>query len=167
MVPPPRYPLLRLHGVLGPRHRWRGRIVPRPPVPRRGCSPKVRTSATAPVRDEPREPPRREPSGDGQAAFVLRAAVLTSSLTESGVAERVARNILSIAHGERLEGGELYAPLSRLDWATLLKRTFAIHLRLCLRCRGRLLVRAVVTEPAAIAARLDILRRPRDPPAAA
>ena len=25
MVPPPRYPLLRLHGVLGPRHAWRAR----------------------------------------------------------------------------------------------------------------------------------------------
>jgi len=73
MVPPPRYPLLRLHGVLGPRHRWRGRIVPRPPIPRRDCSPKARTSATAPAHDEPREPPRPEPSGDGQAAFVLVA----------------------------------------------------------------------------------------------
>jgi hypothetical protein len=31
MVPPPRYPLLRLHGVLAPRHRWRARVVPRPP----------------------------------------------------------------------------------------------------------------------------------------
>ena len=31
MVPPPRYPLLRLHGVLAPRHPWRARVVPRPP----------------------------------------------------------------------------------------------------------------------------------------
>lgn len=165
MVPPPRYPLTRLHGVLGPRHRWRERIVPRPPVPRRGCSPKARSPAPPPARDEERKPPRREPSGDGQAAFVLRAAVLTSSLTESGVAERVAPNILSIAHWERLGDGELYAPLSRLDWATLLKRTFAIDIRVCLRCGGRLLVRAIVTEPAVIAARLAALRRSRDPPA--
>jgi hypothetical protein len=151
--------LYHTHGVLGARHRWRGRIVPRPPVARRACSPKTR--------DEPRAPPRREPSGDGQAAFVLRAAVLTSSLTESGVAERVAPNILSVAHWERLGDGELYAPLSRLDWATLLKRTFAVDVRVCARCGGPLLVRAVVTDPAAIAARLDALRRARDPPAAA
>lgn len=79
----------------------------------------------------------------------------------------VAPNVLSIAHWERFGGGELYAPLSRLDWATLLKRTFAIDLRVCPRCGGRLLVRALVTEPAAIAARLDALRRSRDPPDAA
>ena len=93
--------------------------------------------------------------------------MLTSSLTESGVAERVAPNILSIAHWERLGGGELYAPLSRVDWATLLKRTFSIDIRVCLRCGGPLRVRTLVIDPAAIAARLDALRRSRDPPAAA
>ena len=142
--------------------------MPRPPVAHQGCSAKPRASATAPPRAEAeRVPPRGATSGDGQAAFVLRAALPTSSLTESGVATQVAPNILSIAHWERLGGGELYAPLSRLDWATLLKRTFAIDLRGCLRRGGRLLVRAVVTEPAAIAARLAALRRSRDPPAAA
>jgi hypothetical protein len=32
----------------------------------------------------------------------------------------VAPNILSINHWDRLLGGELYAPLSRADWALLL-----------------------------------------------
>jgi hypothetical protein len=31
LVPPPRYPLLRFHGLLAPRHAWRSRVVPRPP----------------------------------------------------------------------------------------------------------------------------------------
>jgi hypothetical protein len=64
------------------------------------------------------------------------------------------------------ENGELYAPLSRLDWATLLKRSFAVDL-VCPRCGGRLGVRAVVTDAAAITARLKVLRRARDPPASA
>ena len=38
--------------------------------------------------------------------------VRTSSLVATGAASRVAPNILSIAHWERLLGGELYAPLS-------------------------------------------------------
>ena len=32
IVPPPRYPLLRVHGVLAP-HRWRASIVPQHPSP--------------------------------------------------------------------------------------------------------------------------------------
>jgi hypothetical protein len=32
IVPPPRYPLLRYHGVLGPRSSWRRDIVPKPPT---------------------------------------------------------------------------------------------------------------------------------------
>jgi hypothetical protein len=32
LVPPPRYPLLRYHGVLAPRSSWRRSVVPRPPI---------------------------------------------------------------------------------------------------------------------------------------
>jgi len=38
MVPPPRYPLFRLHGVLAPRHPWRARVVRRPPESYAGCT---------------------------------------------------------------------------------------------------------------------------------
>jgi hypothetical protein len=38
MVPPPRYPLLRLRGVLAPRHPWRARVVARPPDSHAGCT---------------------------------------------------------------------------------------------------------------------------------
>jgi hypothetical protein len=31
LVAPPRYPLLRFHGVFAARHAWRARVVPRPP----------------------------------------------------------------------------------------------------------------------------------------
>jgi hypothetical protein len=40
-------------------------------------------------------------------------------LTASGHAERVAPNILSLEHWERLEAGELYATTSRLAHAAL------------------------------------------------
>ena len=79
----------------------------------------------------------------------------------------MAPNILSIAHWERLLGGELYAPLSRLDWATLLRRTFDVDVKSCGACGGRMTVRAVVTDPASIAKLLGALRRPRAPPVAA
>jgi hypothetical protein len=31
LIPPPRYPLVRFHGVLGPRSAWRKDVVPKPP----------------------------------------------------------------------------------------------------------------------------------------
>ena len=120
------------------------------------------------------EPPSETPRalealapGDGRAAFVLDALVATSNLTTTGVAALGAPNVLSLTHWDRLLEGELYASSSRLDWRTLLKRTFDVDLRVCVRCGGRLTVRAVVTAPAAIAKRLAALRRPRAPPAAA
>jgi hypothetical protein len=85
----------------------------------------------------------------------------------TGAASQVAPNILSVAHWERLLGGELYAPLSRLDWATLLRRTFDVDVKSCGACGGRMTVRAVVTHPPSIAKLLRALRRPRAPPAAA
>jgi hypothetical protein len=107
-------------------------------------------------------------TGDGRAAFVLDApTITTASLTTTGAAQHVAPHVLSLAHWDRLLEGELYATSSRLYWRTLLKRTFEVDLRVCVGCGGRLTMRAVVTDPAAVRKMLDALRRPRAPPAAA
>ena len=175
IVPPPRYPLLRFHGVVAPRHRWRDRVVPRPPARAHVCKGKGKGKpselgpAETTLDATPTPPsPRALEAGDGRAALVLDAAsVATTTLTTTGAAELVAPNVLSIAHWHRILDGELYASSSRLDWRTLLKRTFEVDLRVCVRCGGRLTVRAVVTAPAAVAKMLAALRRPRAPPAAA
>jgi hypothetical protein len=93
--------------------------------------------------------------------------VPTRALVATGAAAHVAPNILSIAHWQRLLGGELYAPLSRVDWATLLRRTFDADVKRCAACEGRMTIRAVVTDAASIARLLAALRRSRDPPVAA
>ena len=59
--------------------------------------------------------------------------------------------------------GALYAPLSRVDWATLLRRTFDVDVTRRTGCAGRMTVRAVVTDPASIDRLLAALRRARDP----
>ena len=84
----------------------------------------------------------------------------------TGAALQVAPNILSIAHWDRLLGGALRAPLSRVNWATLLRRTFDVDVTRCTGCAGRMTVRAVVTAPASIDRLLAALRRARDPPVA-
>jgi hypothetical protein len=93
--------------------------------------------------------------------------VPASTLVATGAAAQVAPNILSVAQWERLLGGELYAPLSRVDWALLLRRTFEVDVKCCRTCGGRMTVRAVVTDPVSIARLLGALRRSRDPPVAA
>jgi len=182
MVPPPRYPLVRLHGVLAPRHRWRAHVVPRPPESYAGCTKSSSAKKSSPSAvDATAEPwaavvsriERTGPwpsvqSGTGEAALVATAEVVaTSTLLVTGAASRVAPNILSIAHWHRLLGGELYAPLSRVDWATLLRRTFDTDVKRCTGCGGRMTVRAIVTDAASIARLLGALRRSRDPPVAA
>jgi hypothetical protein len=78
---------------------------------------------------------------------------------------KIAPNILSLAHENRLLGGELYATTSRLDWATLLKRTFDTDIRVCVRCGGRLTVRRIVQDPDDVERVLAGLQRGRAPPA--
>ena len=47
LVPPPRYPLVRYHGVLAPHAAWRREIVPRPPM-----APTSRTGTVRSATDE-------------------------------------------------------------------------------------------------------------------
>jgi len=102
IVPPPRYPLLRFHGVLARRHRWRARIVPQPPSPAKAS--RVTARELVAGKNTPAEPRGASPSqaGDGRAVFRLEAveaveAVVTSSLTTTGKAEQVVPNVLCIA----------------------------------------------------------------------
>jgi hypothetical protein len=146
------------HGLVG-RHAWRARIVPQPPLATPSCEPAQSESQSRP----PREP---EPTKGGRVALAVSEALPTTALTESGHAQRAGPNILSVAHWRRLLGGELYAQSSRVDWATLLKRTWGTDVRVCVLCGGRLVVRAVVTDSHAVQKILCALQRSRDPPLA-
>jgi hypothetical protein len=106
-------------------------------------------------------------AGYGRAVLRITEPVPTAELTASGHAERIGPNVLSFAHWQRLLEGQLYASTSRVDWATLLRRTFDVDIRRCARCDGPVRVRAVVTDADAIQKLLAVLRRPRDPPPAA
>jgi hypothetical protein len=95
-------------------------------------------------------------------------AVFAQTLAaQSDAVEVVAPNVLSLAHWARLRDGELYAAQPRVDWATLLRRTFDCDVKKCAMCDGRLEVRAVVTAPASTAKILASLARTRAPPRAA
>ena len=146
-------------------------VTARPPKRRRRIEPIARACAPAKHehgarKPEPNAKRKRDEraTGDPSAALRITDAVPTAELTASGDALRVGPNVLSIVHWARLLDGQLYAKAARVDWATLLRRTFDVDISRCARCHGPLRVRAVVTDPASVQRLLAALRRPRAPP---
>jgi hypothetical protein len=69
-----------------------------------------------------------------------------------------------VKHWNRLLGGSLYAASPRVDWASLLRRSFEVDVLACANCGGRLRVLGEVTEPAMVRLVLDSLAIPTDAP---
>jgi hypothetical protein len=64
----------------------------------------------------------------------------------------------------RTGGGLLYATSPRVDWASLLRRSFSVDVLECPKCRGRLKVVAVITEREPVQRILAHLGLPTDAP---
>lgn len=149
LVPPPRYPLTRFHGVLAPRAKLRPRVVPKLPEGVRaggtcgaaGASRKTRDK----VHDAPAErPPPRDRRGPVVPVGVAVSATMLARTLDG--ADVPAPNVLSAKHLGRIGGGLLFAATSNVPWPTLLARTFDIDVKVCARCGARLDVRAVVVD---------------------
>jgi len=151
LIPPPRYPLVRYHGVLAPSSSWRKYVIPKPPERKEPCP----RNAVAPTKPHPPQERPRPPTPPGPR---VRAILL-------------APNILSVPHWRRLGEGALRAASPRIDWPLLLRRTFDVDVLECAKCKGRLKVKAVLTERSAVEALLSRLNitpppkpaRARDP----
>ena len=89
------------------------------------------------------------------------AAVLGAPLP--GDVIRVAPNIVSLTHWDRLPRGLLYAVRPRLDWPTLLRRSLSVDVLECPKSHGRLRV-AVITEREPVRGILAHLGMPTDAP---
>jgi hypothetical protein len=61
-------------------------------------------------------------------------------------------------------GGLLLATAPRVDWATLMRRTYDLDVLACPNCDGRLRVLAAVTAPDVAQRVLDSLGLPTTPP---
>jgi hypothetical protein len=170
ILAPPRYPLVRYAGVLGPRSAWRKDIVPKPRERRPACEgavvdppgddtsgprakPKKDDSSKregfAPRPDRPNEtagPAQQTGSGAAMIALAPDVVVRPGDDVRPGDVIALAPNILSVRHWDRLLGGALYAATPRVDWASLLRRSFDVDVMACAKCGGRLRVLAVITE---------------------
>jgi hypothetical protein len=191
ILPPPRFPLTRVHGVLAPRSSWRKDVVPRPreatpPKAARGkdttCDRKpdghagarasmaTRPVASAMCTDSRRAPPPRiaaAPAGVQIGSTVVRPPPTPSSVLGALAPTLLAPNVLAIAHWNRIMGGMLYAASPYLPWAQLLRRSFDVDIEQCPKCGGRIRLIQSVTEPTVARAILERLGFPTEAPIAA
>jgi len=93
----------------------------------------------------------------------LQPAGLIGAGPNPGRSER-AISTLSVKHWNRLLGGMLYAASPRVDWASLLRRSFEVDVLACPGCSGRLRVLGEVTDPPMVRLVLDSLGMPTDAP---
>jgi hypothetical protein len=76
----------------------------------------------------------------------------------------LAPNVLGVKHWSRLLAGLLYAASPRVDWATLLRRSFDVDILACTKCGGRLRVLGEITEPSLVRMVLESLGLPAEAP---
>lgn len=179
IICPPRYPLVRYSGVLGPRSSWRREIVPKPRPTNQICEGQA---AGEPAKDSPpragTSTPGQKPRPPGPSLSVVAPPAARPAIPGAmppatpgplpilprGAVTLLAPNIVSVPHWDRLLGGLLYAATPRVDWATLLRRSFAVDVLECPRCHGRLRVLAVITEREPIERILTHLSLPASAP---
>jgi hypothetical protein len=180
IIAPPRYPLVRFAGVLAPRSAWRREVVPEPREQRAACE-AARTQKPGPTERRPEQ----HPAGDARGGPAPRApsppeasdthrgpamsahdVAMVATVRAAPLADdvmRLAPNIISVRHWDRLLGGLLYAVSPRVDWATLLRRSFSVDVLECPKCHGRLRMIAVITEREPARRILAHLGLPTDP----
>jgi hypothetical protein len=175
LIAPPRYPLVRYAGVLGPRSAWRKDVVPRPRVRGPACDGAARTASETAPRGGRQVARDAGEAHSQQARHTESAHRRPEPMTVDSdravnlvpVVVALAPNVLSVRHWDRLRGGLLYAATSRVDWARLLRRTFDVDVLQCAKCGGRLRVLAVLTEAEPVARVLAHLGLPTEAPSVA
>jgi hypothetical protein len=153
LIPPPRHPLVRFHGVLAPKSSWRKDVVPKPPTAR-GRERPARAAERCNARDKPVEHSPDRPRAPKKASDHAGATTAGAS------AIFLSPNVLSVKHWDRLEDGLLVATTPRVAWPMLLRRCFSVDVLECANCGGRLRVMAVVTAEASVSKILDHLKMP-------
>lgn len=147
LVPPPRFHMVRYHGVLAPAARERPRVVESVPPPR-------------PLRPEPASQP-------GQHCAGCRGNDAGRDL-EKRVPEqpKLHRQLAASAGTRPSQGPQAPHPRPRnYSWAELMRRVFEVDVLECPACHGRMRILAAIHPPEATRAILECLGLPtRAPP---
>jgi hypothetical protein len=173
LIPRPKIPLVRYHGVFCARSSWRARVTPKPPAhaakPKPCPAAPAAAPAPAPASASPTAaspappapaPADVSPTATSPAPLALPASVAAApapvpTLAVRGLIVAVAAEpvvtvdptMITVAHWGRLEEGALFAWSSRLEWAVMMKRTFGFDVLRCPKCSRKMHVIATLTEP--------------------
>jgi hypothetical protein len=158
LIPPPRHPLVRFHGAFAPRSSWRKLVVPLPP--NQSTKPPHRHHDN----DAPEPEPSKLPAPNTNRPNVSGAPRTSTAPALIAETELLTPNTLSIRHWERLRCGALLAASPKIDWSTLMSRTFDVDVLECPKCRGRLRIVAVIDDAVLAASILHELAIARAPP---
>ena len=153
VIPPPRHPLVRYFGVFGPNCSWRQLCVPQS-VHKAQTQTMASNASCAQVS-----------TGAGAADAILPATGNHSSLSQQNDIRRsIALSATSTSGTETSTGASRNASSRwRLDWATLLKRTYDLDVLTC-PCGGRLKAVELVTATDRAKELLEQSGMPAKPP---
>jgi hypothetical protein len=169
LIPRPKIPLVRYHGVFASRSSWRPLVTPKPP-PKAKPKPKPCAAAlsastpaaisSAPARESPTaESPATESLAVASSLAAAPAPALapapTLALAVHAVAAVPAEPVvlvdpamITVEHWRRRDDGELFAGARYVAWAVLRKRTFGFEVLRCPTCSRKIRVISTITEPA-------------------
>lgn len=149
IIPPPRFPLVRFAGALGPSSSWRSAVVALRPPPANGVD--LPATSTRNVRQKKKQ---RDKTPSGAAS----TSAATAPDPTPPPPPREPRTSLG--------AGVVPPCYARIDWASLLRRTYLDDVLAC-PCGGRRYVVADINEKDAVVAILTHLGLDPDPPAIA
>ncbi len=161
LVPPPRFHLVRYHGILGPCASKRGLVVPGELARSqgRGSAPLGVAAVGARLASPDEGAMREAQTSRDRASDPRRDRVTAGAAVEASAA--------GVADERSLAPDDVLRP-RRLAWADLLRRVFAVDVLECPRCGGRMRLLATIHPPEATQAILECLALPpRAPPIAA
>lgn len=152
LIPPPRHPLLRFYGVFAPHSKWRTLCVPGGTSEHRSCESPDENPANG---SQPRNTPSQHAT-PGASVGHCNASNGHEKIAAKADVDRPAQVGLKY-------GSSLGINAWRIDWATLLKRTYDLDVLACA-CGGRLKFVELVTDADKARVVLQMLGMPSELP---
>jgi hypothetical protein len=176
LIPPPRHPLVRFYGVFAPHSKWRRHVGPDPR--HREPSPCIRQRGDGDASGKPTASRAECPNADLESAHVAisqasipDALPVPSGSTGPQTRRHATASLISGSAAEVRQGDSTPPPptsgesgLSRIDWATLLRRVFDVDALECPSCGQTMRFVEVVESRTEARERLRARDLPDSPP---
>jgi hypothetical protein len=146
LVPPPRFNLVRYHGVLGPAAKHRAAVVSRAD----GRPSTSDRSHSGCIGSDAERTPSSPPTSAADPTRAIERPQSEASPLDGTATERSASPDA--------------AGLRRYEWAELMRRVFSVDVFECPRCAGRMRILSAIHPPTATRAILECLDMPTRPP---